>query len=223
LLAFGRSDFAALLARPHPWASSLKRRLASLFAARLRIQLTHLAGALGDEPAGPPAADPARAFADLEYCSPPDDRYLRRLAAVLTSASYAQCRAGRTLLAEGAMASACYLTINGAVEKVIVRGNRRVRFGLAGPGKAFGYESLVDGLPSPLTATTRERALLLVVPRDRFEQLFNGEDAVARVFLDLIQRDLVAALRQTLRPLARQAWLLSVSAGAPTPSRRREE
>jgi signal-transduction protein with cAMP-binding, CBS, and nucleotidyltransferase domain len=133
----------------------------------------------------------------------------------LTSASYARCPAGRTLLAEGAPSTACYLTINGAVEKVIVRGNRRVRFGLAGPGKAFGYESLIDGHPSPLTAMTRERALLLVLPRDQFERLFNGEDAVARVFLDLIQRDIVAVLRQTLRPLARQAWLLSVSPTAP--------
>jgi CRP-like cAMP-binding protein len=226
VLALGRPDFAALLARPHPWALSLKRRLASLSATRLRVQLSHLAGSLGDEPAGPPAEDAVRAFADLEYCSPPDSRYLRRLATFndfdpvalwdfLTSASYARCPAGRTLLAEGAPSTACYLTINGAVEKVIVRGNRRVRFGLAGPGKAFGYESLIDGQPSPLTAMTRERALLLVLPRDQFEQLFNGEDAVARVFLDLIQRDIVAVLRQTLRPLARQAWLLSVSPTAP--------
>jgi CRP-like cAMP-binding protein len=63
---------------------------------------------------------------------------------------------------------------------------------------------IVDG-PSPVTAITRERALLLVLPRDPFEQLFNGEDAVSRVFLDVILRDLVATLRQTLRPHARLA------------------
>jgi hypothetical protein len=75
--------------------------------------------------------------------------------------------------------------------------------------------ALIDGHSSPLTAFTRERALPLVLPRDQFEQLFNSEDAVARVFLDLIQRDIGAVLRQALRPLARQAWLLSVS---PTPA-----
>ena len=91
------------------------------------------------------------------------------------------------------------------MEKVLVRGDWRIRAGLAGPGKAFGYESLIDSRPSPVTAITRERALLLVVPRDLFEQLFNGEDAVSRVFLDVIQRDLVAALRETLRPQARLA------------------
>jgi CRP-like cAMP-binding protein len=123
----------------------------------------------------------------------------------LTSGSYARCPPGRTLLAEGAPSTACYLTINGAVEKVLVRGDRRIRVGLAGPGKAFGYESLIDGSPSPVTAITRERSLLLVLPRGPFEQLFNGEDAISRVFLDVVQRDLVGTLRQTLRPLARQA------------------
>jgi CRP/FNR family transcriptional regulator, cyclic AMP receptor protein len=216
VLALGRVDFAALLARQDPSAFRLKRGLASLLTARQRNQLRHLAASLGGEVAGPPAEDAARAFAELEYCGPPDSKYVRRMATFhdfdslalwgfLTSGSYARCPPGRTLLAEGAPSTACYLTINGAVEKVLVRGDRRIRVGLAGPGKAFGYESLIDGRPSPVTAITRERALLLVLPRDPFEQLFNGEDAVSRVFLDVIQRDLVATLRQTLRPQARLA------------------
>ena len=95
--------------------------------------------------------------------------------------------------------------MNGAVEKVLIRGDRRVRVGLAGPGKAFGYEGLIDGRPSPVTAVTRERALLLVVPGDRFERLFDGEDPVSRGFLDVIHNDLIANLRETLRPAARLA------------------
>ena len=121
----------------------------------------------------------------------------------LTSGSYVRCRPGRTLVAEGAPSTAYYLTINGAVEKVLVRGNWRMRVGLVGPGRAFGYESLIDGRPSPVTAITRERALLLVLPRDLFQQLFNGEDVVSRGFLEVIQRDLLGALRETLRPCAR--------------------
>jgi CRP/FNR family transcriptional regulator, cyclic AMP receptor protein len=216
VLALGRVDFAALLAPQDPSAFRLKRRLASLFTARLRNQLRHLAVSLGGEVAGPPAEDAARAFAELEYCSPPDSKYVRRMATFhdfdslalwgfLTSGRYARCQPGRMLLAEGAPSTACYLTINGAVEKVLVRGDRRIRVGLAGPGKPFGYESLIDGRPSPVTAITRERALLLVLPRDPFEKLFNGQDAVSRVFLEVIQRDLVATLRQTLRPHARLA------------------
>jgi CRP/FNR family cyclic AMP-dependent transcriptional regulator len=216
LLMLGRVDFAALLARQDPSALRLRRRLAWLLTARHRNQLHHLAVSLGGAVDSPPAADAARAFAELEYCGPPDSKYVRRMATFhdfdslalwgfLTSGSYATCPPRRTLLAEGAPSTACYLTINGAVEKVLMRGDRRIRVGLAGPGKAFGYESLIDGLPSPVTAITRERSLLLVLPRDPFEQLFNGDDAVCRVFLDVIQRDLVATLRQTLRPHARLA------------------
>jgi CRP-like cAMP-binding protein len=216
VLALGRLDFAALLAGQHPSAFRLKRRLASIFTARLRNQLRHLAVSLGGEMAGPPAEDAARALADLEDCRPPDSKYVRRMATFhdfdplalwgfLTSGSYVRCPPGRTLLAEGAQSSAYYLTINGAVEKVLVRGDWRIRVGLVGPGRAFGYESLIDGRPSPVTAVTRERALLLVLPPDLFEQLFNGEDAVSRGFLDVIQKDLTATLRETLRPCARLA------------------
>jgi CRP/FNR family transcriptional regulator, cyclic AMP receptor protein len=216
LLALGRADFTALLARQDSLAFTLKRRLASLFTARLRNQLGHLADSLGGGIARPPDEGGPRPHAELEDCEPPDTRYVRRmgkfhdfdplaLSGFLTSGRYVRCPARRTLLAEGEASTACYLTINGAVEKVLIRGDRRIRVGLAGPGKAFGYEGLIDGDPSPVTAITRERALLLVLPRDPFEQLFNGEDAVSRVFLDVIERELVATLRQTLRPHARLA------------------
>jgi hypothetical protein len=207
-------DFLTLLARRAPAAFRLKRRLVSLFVARHRSQLRHLAASLGGDGAGP--ADEPEALAELEPCGPPDSKYVRRMATFhdfdslalwgfLTSGSYARCPSGRTLLAEGAPSNACYLTINGAVEQVLVRGDRRIRVALAGPGKAFGYESLIDGEPSPVTAITRERVLLLMLPRHPFVQLFNGEDGVSRVFLDVIQRNLVATLRQTRRPHAQLA------------------
>jgi CRP-like cAMP-binding protein len=216
VLALGRVELAALLAPQDHAAFDLKRRLAALLTARHRNQIDRLAASLGGAAFGLPAEDAARAFAELEYCGPPDSRYVRRMATFhdldslalwgfLTSGSYARCPRGRTLVAEGAPSTACYLTINGAVEQVLARGSRRIRVGLAGPGKAFGHESLIDGRPSPVTALTRERALLLVLPRDRFAQLFHGEDAVSRVFLDVIQRQLVATLRETLRPHARLA------------------
>jgi CRP-like cAMP-binding protein len=80
-----------------------------------------------------------------------------------------------------------------------------VRVGLAGPGRAFGYEGLIDGEPAPATAITRERTLLLVLPPDPYAKLAAGEDAVSRVFLDVIQRELVASLRHGLRQHVRLA------------------
>ncbi len=216
MLALGRYDFAALLTRPDSSAFELKRRLASQFTGRLRNQLAQLALTLSGELTGAASHDPVLALADLEPCGPPDTTYLSRMASFhefdavalwgfLTSGSYAMCPPRRTLLAEGTPSAACYLTINGAVEKVLIRGNRRVRVGLAGPGKAFGYEGLIDDHPSPVTAVTRERTLLLVLPHDPFKQLFGRDDTIARVFLDVILRDLVATLQLTLRPHARLA------------------
>jgi CRP-like cAMP-binding protein len=216
LLILGKQDIAALLASGHPAAFSLKRRLAQVFAERLRNQLRHLAGTTA-EGVNAPGNTQVPMPADLEECRPPDSAYVRRMASFhefdpaalwgfLTSGTYARCPAGRTLVTEGSPSPACFLTINGAVEKVLIRADQRIRVGLAGPGKAFGYEGLIDGRPSPITAITRERVLLLVLPADPFRQLFNSEDAVSRVFLDVIQRDMVATLRQTLNPFARRPW-----------------
>ena len=216
LLSLSRPDFAALVSRRHPTAFSLKRRIAGVACARLRRQLGALAATLGD--GGGPVAEARPALPELEFCGPPDSGYVRRLATfhafdalalwgLLTAGRYARCPAGTTLVAEGAASTACYVTINGAVEKVIIRGGRRIRVGLAGPGQAFGYESLIDGAPSPVTATTRERTLLLALPQEAFERLFHGETTGSHVFLDVIHRDLVAALRQALRPQARLATL----------------
>jgi CRP-like cAMP-binding protein len=216
VLALGRLEFAALLARQDGSSFRLKRSLAVLFTTRLRNQLDGLARSLGGAPSGALAEDAARTFADLRTCGAPDSTYVRRMATFhdfdslalwgfLTSGRYAEAPAGRTLLAEGAASPACFMTMNGAVEQVLLRGDRRIRIGLAGPGKTFGYEGLIDGGPSPITAITRERVLLLVLPRGPFEQLYNGEDAVSRVFLDVIQRELVATLRQSLRQQARLA------------------
>ena len=210
LLSLGRADFAALVSRRHPTAFALKRRIAHVASARLRRQLTNLARSLGGESAEEPA------LPELEFCGAPDSRYVRRLAnfrafdslalwGFLTAGRFARCPPHRTLVAEGAPSPACYLTINGAVEKVIVRGGRHIRVGLAGPGLAFGYEGLVDGGPSPVTATTRERTLLLRLPQPAFERLFNGEEPESHVFLDVILRDLMGSLRQALQPHARLA------------------
>ena len=216
VLALARHDFVALLARPDPSAFELKRRLASLLIRRLRAQLARLAITLTGETHGATDDGSPSAPPELEPCGPPDSRYLSRMAVFhdfdavglwgfLTSGSYAICPPRTTLLAEGSRSEACYLTINGAVEKVLIRGDRRVRVGLAGPGKPFGYESLIDDRPSPFTAITRERTLLLILRHDPFKQLFGREDTIARVFLDVILRDLVTTLGLTLRPHARLA------------------
>ncbi len=228
LLALSRSDFAALVLRNHPTAFALKRRIAEVACTRLRLQLGAIAAPLGDAPAEGLPAIP-RADADLEACGPPDSRYVRRLATFqafdslalwgfLTAGRFARCPRRRVLIDEGESSPSCYLTINGAVERVIVRGGRRIRVGLAGPGHAFGYESLVDGGSSPVTAVTRERTLLLILPHEAFARLFTEETSGSRAFLDVLLRNLTASMRQALRPQARLASSTpAAGAGPPGP------
>jgi CRP-like cAMP-binding protein len=212
VMVLARADYTALVSRRHPTAFAIKRRIARVGCERLRGQYAALAESLG----GGPPPDDAAADAELAFRGPPDSRYVRRLASFrafdslalwgfLTAGRYALCPPGRTLVSEGTASPACYLTINGAVEKVIVRGGRRIRVGLAGPGLAFGYESMIDGGPSPVTAITRERTLVLALPTAAFERLFDGEQPESHVFLDVIHRDLTGSLRQALRPHARLA------------------
>jgi CRP-like cAMP-binding protein len=214
VLSLSRADFAALVSRRHPTAFALKRSIAALACARLRRQLAGLAASLGDAAAGEAVDEPPPA--ELEFCGPPNSRYVRRLAnfrafdslalwGVLTAGRFARCPAGRTLVTEGQASNAFYVTMNGAVEKVIARGGRRIRVGLAGPGLGFGYESLIDGGPAAMSAATRERTLLLLMPQEAFERLFGGDTPDSHAFLDLVLRDLMAALRQALRPHARLA------------------
>jgi CRP-like cAMP-binding protein len=225
VLLLRRTDFAMLVSRRNRTAFAIKRRIAGLVCGRLRVQLAALADTLGNGDAraragGAISAAKARDPAELDFCGPPDSRYVRRLATFrafdslalwgfLTAGRYARCPVGETLIAEGTISPACYLTMNGAVEKVIIRGGRRIRVGLAGPGQAFGYESLIDGKPAPTSAITRERTLLLMLPREAFDRLFNGDTAGSHVFIDVVNRDVVAALRQALRPQPRLAASVS--------------
>jgi CRP-like cAMP-binding protein len=219
LFWLSRGDFIALVARRHSTAFALKRRIARVTCGRLRTQLAKLAATLGDGPADGPTGSTSD-LADLEACGPPDSAYVARLATFrtfdslalwgfLTAGRFVKCPPRRTLTAEGSIPTACYLTMNGAIEKVILRGGRRVRVALAGPGDVFGYEGLIDDDPAPMTTTTRERALLLVLPRAAFERLFYGETVGSQVFLDIVNRDLMATLRQVTRPQAHLASSLT--------------
>jgi CRP-like cAMP-binding protein len=216
VLVFGRADFAPFVARAHPSAYALQRRLAELTAARLRRQLEQLAAALGPGGPGGPEAGPAAVLDQLDDAATPDPGYVRRMATfraidgrslddLLAAGRYASCPQGRTLDEEGAPAAAFCLVVNGAVERVLARGERRIRVGLAGPGQAFGYEGLLDGQPSPASAVARERTVLFLVPREGFTRLFAGDGRASLALLDVVNRDLASWLRRVIRPQAHLA------------------
>ncbi len=203
LLFLSRADFLGLTLRRHPTAFAVRRRICSLVCSRLRASYAELAAPLG--PAHDTASKPPE---QVELgAAPPPLTYLRRLmffrefarpelTEVLDRAQVALLPPRRVIFAEGEEPAACYVTLNGAVEEAIERGERKVPVGLAGPGRAFGYTGLIDGRPCPLTATTRERSLVLLFPGAQFDAYFNGATPASYAMFGAIEHDLMAAVRR---------------------------
>lgn len=218
-LFLSRADFTALVSRLHPTAFTIKRRIASIACERLRKRYAALAASLGDGPVPVASADDLpRDLAEDTFASVerPSLEYLRRLpffrvfdppqlVEILESGRLAFLPVRHVIVGEGGPAAACFVTLDGAVEEVIRRGESAIRVGLAGPGRAFGYVGLIDGEPAPVTAATRERTLLLAVSRTQFDALFYGSTIGSYAFFEAVQRDLMTALRQADRPQARLA------------------
>ena len=205
LLFLSRPDFEALTLRRHPTALMVRRRILLLVCERLRKAYSELAGTLGAEFEGGPRSAPPGGGENIH--TPPPSDYLRRLAffkgfgpselsELLDRSQLILVARGNILVAEGDPAQALYVTLNGAVEEAIERGNQRIPVGLAGPGHAFSFLGLIDGDPSPLISRTRERSLLLVVPAPVFREYFHGSNSASYALFAGVERDLIMALRR---------------------------
>jgi CRP-like cAMP-binding protein len=218
-LFLARADFTALVSRLHPTAFAIKRQIVQLACQRLRLShaalVENLGGGPHDEAAEPGSLGEAGPE-DLPAGRLPDAGYVLRLpffrsygeseyVELLSSCQLAVVTAQSLILPEGGSAKSCCITLNGAIEEVIRRGDRVVRVRLCGPGRAFGYAGLIDGLPSSVSVSSRERSLLLVVPGGPFETLYHGGTIGSYSFFDAIEHDLMWALRQAQSPRARLA------------------
>jgi CRP-like cAMP-binding protein len=217
-LFLARADFTALVSRLHPTAFAIKRHILENACSRLRVSHAALVEMLGGGSADRGAAGEPREAGPEDFPEGrlPDPAYVLRLpffraygesefADLVRSCRLAVVSQGEPILHEGSQPTACYVTLNGAVEEVIRRGSDSVRVRLCGPGRAFGYPGLIDGLPSTVSIVTRERSLLLAVPSGRFEALFHGGTISSYAFFNAVERDLMTALRQAQAPHARLA------------------
>jgi CRP-like cAMP-binding protein len=217
-LFLARADFTALVSRLHPTAFAIKRQILRHACSRLRVSHAALVELLGGGSVDGGRAEEPREPGPEDFPEGrlPDPGYVLRLpffrsygesefAELAGSCRLAVVQQGEPVLLEGSVPSACYVTLNGAVEEVIRRGTDSVRVRLCGPGRAFAYPGLIDGEPSTVSIVTRERALLLAVPAGRFEALFHGATISSYAFFNAVERDLMSALRQAQAPHARLA------------------
>jgi CRP-like cAMP-binding protein len=200
LLRLGTAEFQSLLLGRDESARALRRRLIELACSRLRERHRALAATLRGAPA---EATGARG----EITRPPAHAYLRRLPfflrygddeldELLRRADVERVAPGTVLVPEGERSRALFVTLNGAVEQVIRRERGAIRVALAGPGRAFGYASVIARGGATASAAARERSLVLVADPAELER---------REFAAAIGRDVVDALRQAERPQARLA------------------
>jgi len=212
VLVLDGARFRTLLAALDPGAEALRRRLLNIVCERLRARHARLAVMLGDGAAPEASGDLISRPAPV-----PPYSYLARLALfrefgaqaldeLLAVSEVVDIGRGVEVCAEGATPATCAVTLNGALEEVVRRGDRGVRVRLVGPGFATCYVSFLDGLPSSVVVSAREPARLALIPRAAFDDLVAARALVGRSFLEALQRDLVNALRLAQRPQARLSF-----------------
>lgn len=209
LLFLDRGEFGARMLSGLPGAVALHERIVAIVCDRLRG--VHRALAAAPELDGYTLPVPAATGEQVRPAVAPAMSYLMRLpllrplrpeviASLLELGEIVDVPRGWVVVEQDAPAERFYLTLNGAVEDVLRRERSSLRIGLAGPGRAFGYLGLLDGLPVPATAVARERARLLVLEAADFDVLVRAGDERARAFRAAVESDLIAMLRNTEGP-----------------------
>jgi CRP-like cAMP-binding protein len=227
LWSLSRADFAALTLRRSPTALALRRRICVVACTRLRDRYQQLANSLA--PGVPSGASEPPTAAQLTESAPPDE-YLSNLAffrdfaadhlrSLVERSQLFMISRRRVLEHEGDAPRGCYVTLNGAVEMTIERGQQRIPIGFAGPGRAFSYVGLIDGKTAPVTVRTRELSLLLRIAPEPFADYFHGATAESYALFNAIERDLMGALRRNDLGFVRAVGTAAIrtSAMAPQP------
>ena len=215
LLLLGRAEFEACTASLHPGSQELRRGIVGLVCRRLRRALAGLAATDDAPQAAPRDLHLGARACDAWSAAPrPPLDFLARLpllrglerdlvAEVVDCATVVELERGTLVQHEWGETERCYITLNGAVEDLVHRRGTPLRVGFAGPGHAFGYVGLLDGLPAPVSSVTRERCLLLAIDRDRFGALL--EDRRLRPLAAALDADLAGALQKAERTLSHLA------------------
>jgi CRP/FNR family transcriptional regulator, cyclic AMP receptor protein len=112
---------------------------------------------------------------------------------------------GTELVAEGERPDALLFVLRGAVESTVHHGRAAARVRLSGPGRIVTHLGVLDDGPCPYDCRARERVVLLEAPVDRLVELRERDDAAWRLFRLGVYQDVVDAIVQADRPLARMA------------------
>lgn len=208
-----RETFRALVTSRHPAALALQRTVTRTLAGRL----VRLNAAMLAQPAPEDRTAKVWTRAVMGTSQAPGftmSRFLSLLAffqgfqsqeieAVTTGLAMVTASRGEAIFIPGDPADACFLLVRGAVEVLAQRDGVERRMALIGPGSLLGYLSVLSASPHGAVAVARENATLLVIPAQRFTELFNGRDSAAVKTQLAIQRNLLQSLGRSNSQMSR--------------------
>lgn len=213
----GRDAIGALTTR----SDAASRRVAELIGRRatlvLRREIETLARSLGatgpggdamsvDAPAqvrrAAPDAGELEHLAGLPFFAGFD---VEEVGAVVGPLERRWADRGAVLVAEGERPEGLLLVVHGAVEATLRGPGVAARVLLAGPGRCAGHLGTLDDGDSPVVCRARERCVVLVLGREHLQALRVSDLPLDRRLVRAIYDDVVGAVEQAQRPLARLA------------------
>ncbi len=136
---------------------------------------------------------PPAVLARLPFFRDLDPELLKQFMLPLKLRNYAR---HSTIFRRGDAPGECLIVVRGALTLTVETDGHYVQFAVLGPGRVAGELALLDGQLQPLDCRAREDSLVLVMERDRFEQLRQGGGVVAFKFFETVASGAVALLRK---------------------------
>ncbi len=120
---------------------------------------------------------------------------------LLSAAQVFDVPRGARLFEAGTPSEACYVVVRGALEISRDQNGAHRRIGILGPGRLCGVLGLIEGQRHSMSATAREHATLLELPRDAFMRYYKNEYSGgargALKFQRVINQELLQSLSRT--------------------------
>jgi len=213
-----RDDFRALVAQRHPAALRIQHAITLILSDKLRHLNARVLACASDEDrlarAEDPSRDPLEGMPRSRHARFDWRGFLPRLALfegfdpseideVAGLGKLVDLPRGAAVFVTGQAAGASYLVVRGAAEMIARRDDVERRVAILGPGQLFGFMSMLEGLAHGVSAYAREEALLLEIPKARFEPAYMQAGPVATKLHRALQRSLLGSLAQTNRRLTR--------------------
>lgn len=211
-------DFRALVARSDAAALRLQHAVTLILAdklAALNVQMLACA-APEDLPArrAPRGIDPLAGVARSREAPFDVAAFLPRLSffehfsadeidAVASRSGYVEVARGGGIFAADTPSSSVFVVLRGAVEVIMVLGERERRIAVIGPGQMVGFIGVLRENRHANWAFARESSLLLDIPAGAFREIYFGHERASTRLRAAVQRNLLASMAHTNRSLTR--------------------